>query len=338
MNYLKKFKIIAEVGQAHEGNINTLHSYIDAIAKTGVKTIKFQAHLSNFESSKFDKFRTKNKFINYSSRQEYWKAMEFNKKEWLGIKKHCEKQGLFFLCSPFSIEAAKMLNSIGIKAWKIGSGEITNYPMLEYIAKTKKPIILSSGMSNYSEIKNTIDLISKYNKNLFLMQCTSMYPCKDKMLGLNVINEMKNKFQFPIGFSDHSGDITTAFSAIALGAEFLELHVIFNKSINTFDTSSSITIDELKYLNKKFNRIKLISTKKINKDKLPKNIIKMKKLFEKSIFLKKNLKKNHKIKITDLSFKKPCIGIHAKNYRKIIGRKLIININKNFPLKWSNLK
>ena len=92
----KKFKIIAEVGQAHEGNINTL-PYIDAIAKTGVKTIKFQAHLSNFESSKFDKFRTKNKFINYSSRQEYWKAMEFNKKEWLGIKNIAKNKVYFFV-------------------------------------------------------------------------------------------------------------------------------------------------------------------------------------------------------------------------------------------------
>jgi N,N'-diacetyllegionaminate synthase len=333
----KKFKIIAEIGQAHEGNIITLHSYIDAIAKTGVKTIKFQAHLSDFESSKFDKFRTKQKYSVYSSRKEYWKKMEFTKKQWIGIKKHCEKLGLFFLCSPFSIEAAKMLNKIGIKAWKIGSGEVSNFPMLEYIAKTKKPIILSSGMSDFKEIDDSIKLIKKYNKKILLMQCTSMYPCKDNLIGLNLIKEMKKRYNLPVGFSDHSGDITTSFSAITLGAEFLELHVIFDKSIDTFDTSSSVTLKDIEYLNKKFNRIKILSNSKMNKNKIIPKIKVMKKLFEKSIFLKKNLKKNHAIKFSDLSFKKPCVGVHAKDYRKILGKKLKNNVKKENPLKWSLL-
>lgn len=331
----KEFKIIAEVGQAHEGNIVTLHSYIDAIAKTGVKTIKFQAHLSDYESSKFDKFRTKQKYSVYSSRKEYWKKMEFTKKQWIDIKKHCEKLGLFFLCSPFSIEAAKMLDKIGIKAWKIGSGEVSNFPMLEYIAKTKKPIILSSGMSDLKEIDDSIKLIKKYNKKILLMQCTSMYPCKDNLIGLNLIKEMKKRYNLPVGFSDHSGDITTSFSAITLGAEFLELHVIFDKSIETFDTSSSVTLKDIEYLNKKFNRIKILSNSKMNKNKIMPKIKVMKKLFEKSIFLKKNLKKNHNIKFSDLSFKKPCIGVHAKDFRKILGKKLKKDVKKDNPLKWS---
>lgn len=330
-----KFRIIAEIGQAHEGNINTLHSYIDAVAKTGVKTIKFQAHLSDFESSRFDKFRTKQKYLVYSSRNKYWKDMEFTQKEWLGIKKHCEKLGLFFLCSPFSIEASKMLNQIGIKAWKIGSGEVSNFPMLEYIAKTKKPIILSSGMSDFREIDEAINLIKKYNKKILLMQCTSIYPCTDNLIGLNLIKEMKRRYNLPIGFSDHSGDITTSFSAITLGAEFVELHVIFNKSINTFDTSSSVTLEDLAYLNKKFDRIKILANCKMSKNKITSKIKVMKKLFEKSIFLKKNLKKNHILKFSDLCFKKPCIGIHARDYKKVLGKKLNRNIYKDSSLKWS---
>ena len=337
MTYLDKFKIIAEVGQAHEGNIVTLHSYIDAIAKTGVKTIKFQAHISEYESSSFDKFRTKNKYMQYSTREEYWKAMEFSKTQWKDIKNHCEKKGLFFLCSPFSLEAAKLLNEIGIKAWKIGSGEVTNYPMIEFIAKTKKPIILSSGMSNFKEIDETIKIIKKFNNKILLMQCTSMYPCKDEMIGLNVIKEMKEKFKLPVGFSDHSGDISTSFVAISNGADFVELHVIFDKSIDTFDTSSSVTPKDLSYLNQKFDRIKILSEVKINKNKIPKKILKLKKIFEKSIFLRKNLSKNHKIKFTDLSFKKPCLGIHAKEYKNVIGKKLRKNLLKNSILKWKDL-
>ena len=214
----KVFKIIAEVGQAHEGNIVTLHSYIDAIAKTGVKTIKFQAHLSDYESSKFDKFRTKQKYSVYSSRKEYWKKMEITKKQWIDIKKHCEKLGLFFLCSPFSIEAAKMLDKIGIKAWKIGSGEVSNFPMLEYIAKTKKPIILSSGMSDLKEIDDSIKLIKKYNKKILLMQCTSMYPCPDEHVGINVYSEFKKRYKIKIGFSDHTKD---SLASITFAMPFL---------------------------------------------------------------------------------------------------------------------
>ena len=104
---------------------------------------------------------------------------------------------------------------------------------------------------------------------------------------------MKKRYNLPVGFSDHSGDITTSFSAITLGAEFLELHVIFDKSIETFDTSSSVTLKDIEYLNKKFNRIKILSNSKMNKNKIMPKIKVMKKLFEKSIFLKKNLKKNH---------------------------------------------
>lgn len=150
--------IIAEIGQAHDGSLGMIHSYIDALATTGVDAIKFQMHIAEAESSGFEPFRVKFSYED-ATRFDYWKRMSFTLQQWKEIKQHSDEVNLEFLCSPFSNLAVDWLEEIGVKQYKIGSGEVNNFLILEKIAQTRKPIILSSGMSSFKELDATVDFL-----------------------------------------------------------------------------------------------------------------------------------------------------------------------------------
>src|SRR6056297_1659916 len=221
-------QLIAEIAQAHDGSLGIAHSYIDALADSGVDAVKFQTHIAEAESSMHEPFRTKFSYED-KNRYDYWKRMEFTLEQWEGLKKHCEEKNVEFLSSPFSISAVELLEKIGVKRYKIGSGEINNFLLLRKIAKTGKPIILSSGMSSFSELDKTLEFLQKFDNSLSILQCTTAYPTTPEQWGLNVITELKKRYEMPVGFSDHSGDIYACLAATALGAEILEFHVVFDK-------------------------------------------------------------------------------------------------------------
>jgi N,N'-diacetyllegionaminate synthase len=244
----KPIFIIAEIGQAHDGSLGILHSYIDAIAATGVDAIKFQTHIAEAESSMAEPFR-----VNFSyedvTRYDYWHRMSFTKEQWIGIKEHCEKVGLEFISSPFSQAAVDLLESIGVTRYKIGSGETSNFLMLEKIAKTGKPIILSSGMSSYEELDATLEFLAPFANEISILQCTTSYPTPAERIGLNVIAEMKARYpNHKIGLSEHTAEIATGIAAVTLGAEILEFHTVFDRRMFGPDAPSSLTIDEVKTL------------------------------------------------------------------------------------------
>ena len=143
--------LIAEIGQAHEGSLGVAHAYIDAVSTTGADAVKFQTHIADAESSKYEQFRVSG-FPQDSSRYEYWKRMEFTCSQWKELFEHAQEVGLIFLSSPFSIEAAELLEGINIPAWKVGSGEVSNGALMNYIINTGKPILLSTGMSDWKEL------------------------------------------------------------------------------------------------------------------------------------------------------------------------------------------
>ncbi|MEL6945152.1 MAG: N-acetylneuraminate synthase family protein, partial [Bacteroidota bacterium] len=172
---MKSTFIIAEIAQAHDGSLGILHSYIDALAETGVDAIKFQTHIAEAESSIHEPFR-----VNFSyedkTRYDYWARMGFTLEQWKEIKQHCEEVGLEFMSSPFSQAAVDWLEELGVKRYKIGSGEVTNFLMLEKIARTGKPIILSSGMSSFVELDEAVKFIQTFGNDLTILQCTTSYP------------------------------------------------------------------------------------------------------------------------------------------------------------------
>src|SRR5437763_1720168 len=143
--------IIGEVGQAHNGSLGMAHAFIDAIANAGADAVKFQTHIASAESTAAEPWRIRFSPQD-STRYEYWKRMEFSEEQWLGLKKHADERGLLFLSSPFSVEAVQLLQRVGVPAWKVASGEISNVPLFEALARTELPVLMSTGMSDLSEI------------------------------------------------------------------------------------------------------------------------------------------------------------------------------------------
>ena len=319
--------IIVEIGQAHDGSLGILHSYIDALSKTGVDAIKFQTHIADAESSPQEPFR-----VNFSyednTRFDYWKRMEFTFEQWLEIKKHCDEVGLEFISSPFSIAAVDLLEKINVKKYKIGSGEVTNYLILDKIAKTGKDIILSSGMSNFNELDDVFKFLSAYNNKISVLQCTTQYPTNPENLGLNVITELKNRYKVPVGLSDHSGKIYPSIAATALGAEILEFHAVFDRRQFGPDSKSSLEIDEIITLVEGVSYISSAIGKPIDKNNNS-EFHELKKIFEKTLSINKLKRQGEIIKLEDLEAKKPALmGVSASDYNFVIGKKLVRDLKK----------
>lgn len=313
--------LIAEIAQAHEGSLGLLHSYIDAVAQTGVQAIKFQLHIADAESSIHEPFRVKFSKED-ATRFDYWKRMEFTLEQWKGIKQHCDEVGLDFICSPFSNLAVDWLEEVGVHTYKVGSGEVNNFLLLEKIAQTGKPIIISSGMSSFAELDKTVDFLKSKKANFSILQCTTAYPTKPEQYGLNVIGELKERYNVTVGFSDHSAKISTGIAAIALGAEILEFHVVFNRSMFGPDAIASLTFDETKQLVEAVNEIHLAQNHPINKNH-NEDFKELKNIFEKSLAINKDLAKGHVLTFADLESKKPKgYGISAADFAKVIGRPL----------------
>lgn len=316
--------LIAEIAQAHDGSLGILHSYIDAVAQTGVQAIKFQMHIAEAESSIHEPFR-----VQFSkedaTRFDYWKRMEFTLAQWQEIKTHCDAVGLDFICSPFSNLAVDWLEIIGVKAYKVGSGEVNNFLLLEKIAQTGKPVIISSGMSNFEELDQTIAFLKSKKVDFSILQCTTAYPTKPEQYGFDVMQELKERYQVPIGFSDHSAKVSTGIAAVALGAEILEFHVVFHRSMFGPDAIASLTLEETKQLVAAVNDIYIAQNSPVNKNSND-DFKALKSIFEKSLAINKNLPAGHTLTFADLESKKPKgFGISAADFQEVIGRKLKVD-------------
>jgi N-acetylneuraminate synthase len=320
-------EIIAEIAQAHDGSLGIAHSYIDALIGTGVNTIKFQMHIAEAESSQFEQFR-----VNFSyedkTRYDYWDRMGFTLEQWAGLKAHCEEKGFKFLCSPFSVKAVEWMEQLDVDRYKIASGEVSNYLMLDHIANTGKSILLSSGMSSYEELQSAVKFIQQKGGNVdAVFQCTTAYPTPAEKYGLNVLTDLKKHFGTKIGLSDHSGEIFAPLAAATMGAELLEMHVVFDKKMFGPDAASSLTIDDFKLLCEGVRKIEKALANPIDKSQTE-QFSELKTMFGKSLSTSTVLSKGHTITLKDLESSKPGkMGIPAQNYADVIGKIL----NKDLP-------
>ena len=242
-----KFKpyVIVEACVNHQGNFNIAKKMILFAKKVGAQCIKFQHHI--VEEEMLDTHIPKSSNFTKPLSQVI-KETNFSLKQHEILKKFCEKIGIEYLCTPFSIRAAKELNQIKVKAFKTGSGELTNFPFIDYIARLGKPMIVSTGMSLPEEIDETVKIIKKYNTPLALTHCLSAYPCPYKIMNLDFIKELSKKYDIPIGLSDHTPSIFNALGAVSLGASIIEKHFTFDKKLPGPDHKSSISQSELKML------------------------------------------------------------------------------------------
>ena len=327
-----KRMIIAEIGSVHDGSFRNAIKLVDLAKECNANVVKFQTHIYDKETLPD---APSPDYFKEESRYEYFKRTSFSKEQWIELKQYSKKRKLLFMSSPFSNEAVDLLESIGIDFYKIPSGEVTNIPMLEKIVETKKPIFLSSGMSNWKELDRAVKILKK--SNVTIMQCTSMYPCDNKSVGINVIKEMKDRYNLPVGFSDHTGGIAAALGAIFNGASVIEKHITFSKKMYGSDAQFAMEPNDFKRYVKEIKNAWEIFDNPANKDNL-KKFHKMKLIFEKSIVTKYAIQKDTKLTEENLTFKKPGIGIPPWKLNELINKKIKRNLPKNTIIRKSDLR
>ena len=237
--------VMAEVGINHEGEYGKAIRLVDEAKRAGADCVKFQCHITEKEMIHTD---MKPGNISKETLWDIIKRCELTESQENSIKKYCEKKKMLYLSTPFSREAADRLENMGVPAFKIGSGECNNLPLLEHIARMGKPIILSTGMNDMKSINKSVGLLKKYKVPLILMHCVSIYPTPYKNVRLKAIAELRKRFGVPVGLSDHSLGIYTCLGAVALGAVALEKHFTINREWPGPDNHISIEPGELKEL------------------------------------------------------------------------------------------
>jgi N,N'-diacetyllegionaminate synthase len=328
--------IIAEVAQTHDGSLGQAHAFIDAVAVTGADAIKFQTHIAEAESTRDEPFR-----IQFSrqdkTRFDYWQRTGFTVEQWAGLADHAREKGLVFLSSPFSTEAVVLLDHLGMVAWKVGSGEVSNLPLLECMAATGKPILLSSGLSTLEEVDEVVMQLQTWQIPFALFQTTSMYPTPPEKLGLNLITEYRERYQCPVGLSDHSGTIYPGLAAVTLGARLVEVHVTLSPYLFGPDVSSSLTVESLKQLVDGVRFLEKALASPVNKAAMAEELTDMRRIFRKSVVPKAHLPAGAILQAEHLTVKKPGTGIPAADLKSLVGRRLRHAVQIDQTLNWSDI-
>ena len=324
---------IAEVGLAHDGSLGAAHAYIDAAAEIGATAIKFQTHMADAESSKYEQFRVR-VFPQDESRTDYWNRTAFDLKQWQELAQHSRDKNLIFLSSPFSEEAVELLEKCDVAAWKVASGEVDNLPLLKKMAETGKPLLISSGMSAWAELDKTVQYLNSLDCSFGIFQCTTSYPCPPTGWGLNIIDQMRKRYACPVGLSDHSGTVTPSIAATVLGASMLEFHVAFSHLQFGPDTLASLTFEAAAMLMKSLRELEIAKKNPIDKDEAAASRVDVKKLFSKSLYASENLEVGTILSASNVRILKPHIGIPASDYESVLGSRVTKEIQSGEPIEF----
>ena len=311
--------LIAEVGLAHEGSLGYARAFVDAAASAGVDAVKFQTHIAEAESTPRENFRVP-VFPQDKTRYDYWKRTGFTLDEWKQLADYVRNKGMLFLSSPFSELAVDWLLECQVPAWKIASGEVSNIPMLEKIAATKLPVLLSTGMSPWSELDEATKLFRDHETPFAIFQCTTAYPCPPETWGLNLLSELQTRYDCPVGLSDHSGSLVPGIAAVAMGAKLLEFHITFHRGMFGPDVSSSLTMEQTAELVLAIRNLEHALAKPVDKDAVSARSAGLRGLFNKSIVAAKHIPAGTVLSREHLAFKKPGDGMPAREYGRILGR------------------
>lgn len=326
--------LIVEIGNSHDGSLGIATSMVDMAREAGASTVKFQMHLAEYESTPEEPFR-KTFSKQDKTRFAYWKRVTFDEGAWKHLIDHTTSSGMEFMCSPFSLEAAKWLDEDNrIQRWKVGSGEATNFPLLDFLIETKREIVLSTGLISWREL---LELKTRFESKdawdrVTLLHCVSMYPVPLDKVSLNVIHELR-KLTSNVGFSDHSGDPATALFAYSLGVSTIEVHLTPNRLFFGPDTSSSLTPDEIRSIIQFSKKWDILKENGFSRDQLFELSSGTAKIFRKGLYWKRSLAVGHVVTIKDLSFLKPSSYVEAKDYESILGLVTSKEVHAGSPVK-----
>jgi N-acetylneuraminate synthase len=313
--------VIGEVGLAHDGSLGAAHAFIDAIADAGADAVKFQTHIAAAESTPSEPFRVRFSRQD-ASRYDYWRRMEFTEAQWAGLAEHASSRHVIFLSSPFSIEAVDLLERIGMAAWKIASGEVGNDALLDRVAATGAPVILSSGMSDLAELDDAVRRVRGAGNDLAVMQCTTAYPCPPDKVGLNMIEAMRARYECPVGLSDHSGTIYPGLAVATLAADILEVHATFSRAAFGPDVPASVTMEQLRALVDGVRFIERMRAHPVDKDAVAVEMQPLRDIFTRSLVARVDLPAGTVVTAAHLVAKKPGTGMSPDRLTEVVGRRL----------------
>ena len=326
--------IIAEAGVNHNGSVELAKKLIDAAKDAGADAVKFQTFkaesvvVKDAQKAEYQKETT-----GEGSQYEMIKKLELTEEDFRELADYAEKKDIMFLSSPFDKESVDLLHELDVPAFKVGSGEITNLPLLRYIAKKGKPIILSTGMSTLGEIEEALDVIrSEGVEDIILLHCVSNYPARIEDVNLRAMGTLKQAFKLPVGFSDHTLGITAPIAAVALGACVIEKHFTLDRNLPGPDHKASLEPDELKEMVKDIREVEKALGNGIKKP--TKEEEKIKKVARRSIVAKVDISKGAIITEDMLDVKRPGTGIEPKYLKFIIGRKTKEDIKKDDVIRF----
>ncbi len=333
-----KVFFVAEISANHCGNFQLAKKLIKCAKVNGADAVKLQTYTADTMTLKSDKKYFKIKqglWKGYNLWNLYDKArtpLEWHKK----LFQYGKSLGIKVFSTPFDITAVDFLEKLNCPIYKIASFEMTDLNLVKKVSQTKKPIIISTGMSNLQEIETTFKVAKKSGaKDITLLYCVSNYPSSINDFNLNNIRILKNKFKCKVGISDHSTDNRVAIAAIASGAEVIEKHIALDNQKKGLDINFSLKGKEIKKLRNDVD----VAFKLLGKKSFHRNISENKsKIFRRSIFAIKNIKKGEKFTKENIKVVRPGYGLEPKYFNKILNKRSLINVKKNEPLRATILR
>jgi len=329
-----KTLIIAEVGMNHDGSFGNACRMVEMAAGCEADAVKFQTHIATAETLRDAPMPP---YFTGEPRYEYFERTAFSLGEWRDLKAHCGENGVEFLSSPFSNEAVELLEEVGIGRYKVPSGEVTNLPLLEAIARTGKPVLLSSGMSSWAELDTAVNTILRHHDRLIVLQCTSEYPCPPEDVGLNVMMQMKERYGMPVGLSDHTLTNYAVFAAVVLGATVVEKHFTLSRHMYGSDAKHSLEPSEFADLVRGIRAIETILVNPVDKDDVGRFKV-MKETFEKSLVSLVDIPAGATITHEMVGIKKPGTGIHTARLHEVVGKQTARTVRADTLLTESDIQ
>jgi N-acetylneuraminate synthase len=331
--------IIAEAGVNHNGDPTLAKQLIDKAAAAGADAVKFQTyHAENLVTCTAEKAGyQKNTSGSEESQYEMLKKLELPDDVFQKLSDYAKKKKILFLSTPFDEESVDLLDRTGVPAYKISSGEITNFPLLKKIAEKKKPVILSTGMATLGEVEAAFHYLKKQGaEDIILLHCTTSYPAAPPSVNLRAMETLQCAFQVPVGYSDHTVGIVIPIAAAAMGACVLEKHFTLDKSLPGPDHKASLEPDELRAMVKAIRDVEIARGNGSKKPDEDEELIK--KVARRSIVARRDIEPGSCLKEGDLIIKRPGTGIEPKYWELILQRKTQSHIQKDQVIHWDMIE
>jgi len=327
--------IIAEAGVNHNGDLTLAKKLIDVAVEAGANAVKFQT------------FKTENVVTPTAEKAEYQKAttgatesqyemikrLELSETDFWDLSEYAKDAGIIFLSTPFDEESVDLLDQIGVPAFKIPSGEITNYPLLKKIAQKSKPIFLSTGMATLGEVEGALNHLKMHGaEEIVLLHCTTSYPAPIASVNLRAMETLRCAFRVPVGYSDHTEGITIPIAAAAMGARAIEKHFTLDRTLPGPDQRASLEPRELAAMVKAVRDVELARGSGVKGPTEEEEVIK--RVARKSVVAKRDIRAGDILTEGDLAIKRPGTGIEPKYFDAVVRRRAKVSIQRDQVIRW----